>query len=248
MKDFFTIIGGMGTAATESFVRLLNARTPAVKDQEYLNYLLVNHASIPDRTDYILDHQKPSFYPDLLEDIQQQSLLQPAFMAIICNTAHYFYEQLQQQTAIPLLHMPRNAVSYLQQHYPQAQKVGLIATQGTLADQVYQQELQQQGLDYTLGDKQLQADVMTLIYDCIKEQGTVDAQLYHQILQRMVHDFGADVVILGCTELSLAQEKAPQHNYPVVDAQSIMVDICINLGQKLQQGLPVMIQDGVAQY
>ena len=28
MRDFFTILGGMGTMATESFVRQLNKRTP----------------------------------------------------------------------------------------------------------------------------------------------------------------------------------------------------------------------------
>ena len=75
MQKFFTIIGGMGTMATESYVHQLNLRTPAHADQEYLNYILVNHATVPDRTDYILDHSQPSPLPSLLEDIKQQSQL-----------------------------------------------------------------------------------------------------------------------------------------------------------------------------
>lgn len=50
MENFFSILGGMGTMATESFVRLINHRTKATKDQEYLNYVLFNHATVPDRT------------------------------------------------------------------------------------------------------------------------------------------------------------------------------------------------------
>ncbi len=69
----------MGTEATETFIHLLNEQTPATKDQDYLNYILVNHATIPDRTDYIMDHKKPNPFLPLAADIKQQSQLQPAF-------------------------------------------------------------------------------------------------------------------------------------------------------------------------
>jgi aspartate racemase len=60
MKNFFVILGGMGSLATESFVRLINQRTPTTSDQDYLDYLVVNHATIPDRSTYILDHSQPN--------------------------------------------------------------------------------------------------------------------------------------------------------------------------------------------
>ena len=50
MKHFFSIIGGMGTIATESYVRLINHRVKIARDQDYLNYILVNDAQVPDRT------------------------------------------------------------------------------------------------------------------------------------------------------------------------------------------------------
>lgn len=116
-----------------------------------------------------------------------------------------------------------------------------------MADGIYEAELQQSGYDYTLGDAQLQSDVMTLIYDNIKRSGKVDAQLYYQILKRMTHEFGAQAVILGCTELSLAQEKAFNHPYRVIDAQSIIVDQSIELALKARAGRPLVIEKGLAQ-
>ena len=94
MRDFFTILGGMGTMATESFVRQLNKRTPTHADQDYLNYILYNHATIPDRTAYIPDRSKPNPIPLLQEDIRQQNILQPSFIVLTCNTAHYFFDDL----------------------------------------------------------------------------------------------------------------------------------------------------------
>lgn len=47
MKSFLTILGGMGTLATESYVRLLNKKTETHKDQDqdqdHLDYIVVNH-------------------------------------------------------------------------------------------------------------------------------------------------------------------------------------------------------------
>ena len=73
MENFFSILGGMGTMATESFVRLINHRTKATKDQEYLNYVLFNHATVPDRTAYILDRSEENPMPFLLDDIETVS-------------------------------------------------------------------------------------------------------------------------------------------------------------------------------
>lgn len=235
MRQFFTVIGGMGTPATESYVRLLNQRTHAHSDREYLNYILVNDATVPDRTDYILDHSKPSFYPDLLEDIQDQSLLNPEFMVIVCNTAHYFYDQLAAATPIPLLHMPHLAISDMCERFPDEKRVGLIATQGTIQDGIYSHEIETSGREVVLGDQALQDMVTELIYKYVKEKGEVNAALYHRILQRMHDDFNVNVIVLGCTELSFAQEKAGDHPYHVIDAQSIIVDKTIALGKAFRQ-------------
>ncbi|MHA8110981.1 aspartate/glutamate racemase family protein [Lactobacillaceae bacterium Melli_B4] len=232
MKHFFSIIGGMGTEATESYIHLLNQRTPAHKDQDYLNYVLVNHATVPDRTAYILDHDQPNPLPDLIEDIKQQSLMKPDFFTLPCNTAHYFYDELQAQTTVPILHMPREAVQEIKHRYPDVERVGLIATNGTLYDGVYDHEIKRAGLELVKPTDQIKAETMELIYKYVKEQGQVNSQLYHHVLDQMVNEMNSDIVILGCTELSVAQEQAGNHDYPIVDAQSVLVDRTIELAER----------------
>ncbi|NLR09894.1 MULTISPECIES: aspartate/glutamate racemase family protein [Lactobacillaceae] len=236
MQKFFTIIGGMGTMATESYVHQLNLRTPAHADQEYLNYILVNHATVPDRTTYILDHSQPSPLPSLLDDIRQQSQLGPEFFALPCNTAHYFYDDLQAATDIPILHMPREAVKEIKRRYPEAKRIGITGTRGTIADKIYEQELVAAGLEPVLPTEAIENETMTLIYHDIKENNTVNAARFHGIVKDMVTQQHADVVILGCTELSLAQEREPETEFPTIDGQSILVDRTLELALKMQKG------------
>jgi aspartate racemase len=235
MKQFFSILGGMGTSATESFIRILNQRTPANNDQEYLNYILVNHASVPDRTAYILDHQQQNFLPELIEDVQQQNLLKPDFMVMVCNTAHYFYDELAAASDVPFLNMPVETVKEIQAKFPHAKRIGVAATRGTIGSGIYQKVIQEAGLTEIVPAPAIQDDIDELIYHQIKEErGKVDPALYHGILQKMMTQQNVDVIILGCTELSLAQELAPTDQFPLADAQSIIADRTIALAAKLQ--------------
>lgn len=223
MENFFSILGGMGTMATESFVRLINHRTKASKDQEYLNYVLFNHATVPDRTAYILDREQESPMPYLLDDVEKQNLLKPNFIVLTCNTAHYFFDELQAATEIPILHMPREAANELVRQNTTG-KVAILGTEGSMKAGIYEKEVRQLGFEAVIPDAQLQAKINHLIYHDIKESDYLNKELYYEILAEAVARFDCEKIILGCTELSLMQEYVGENEYPVIDAQSILSD------------------------
>ena len=131
--------------------------------------------------------------------------------------------------------MPKIAVDTMVDQYPNLSAAGLIATEGTIADGIYRNEVEKVGREVILGDPSIQEKVNELIYRDIKEQNFVDGKLYHEILDDMINKHHCGVVILGCTELSLAQEMAPDHDYPVIDPQSIIADKSIELALKVRQ-------------
>ena len=232
MENFFSILGGMGTMATESFIRILKQRTQAHNDQEYWNYMMFNHATVPDRTAYILDNEAPSPLPFLLDDIEKQNLLQPDFIVLTCNTAHYFFEQLQGATKIPLLHMPREAVNEATKHHQPGEKIAVLATAGTMTAKVYQSELEAKGFEVMAPEQELQEKINYLIYHDVKENDYINSELYLEILSDVFEKYGCQNAILGCTELSLVQELTEEVPYPVIDAQSILADRTIELAMK----------------
>lgn len=235
MQQFFTILGGMGTLATESYVRLLDQRTPTKQDQDYLNYIVVNHATVPDRTTWILDHNNPDPSEAIVEDIKQQSLLNPAFFVLICNTAHYSYDKLQAATEIPILNMLQETVNEIEHIKPDAKRVGLLATKGTLAANLYDKYIEAAGYEEVKPTDEIIEMTEDLIYHDIKEAGHSDGDKYHELVRKMVEEQRCDIVILGCTELSYAEEMNPETKYPVADSQSIIVDRSIEKALELRK-------------
>ena len=156
MKKFFTVLGGMGTLATESYMRILDQRTPTKRDQDYLDYIVVNHATVPDRTSWILDHSKPSPTKALIEDIKQQSLLKPEFFVLICNTAHYSFDELQAATDVPILNMLQETVNEIKRLKPDAKRVGLLGTDGTMVSGIYDSYIQNAGYEEVKATPEIQ--------------------------------------------------------------------------------------------
>lgn len=233
MEHFFSILGGMGTMATESFVHLLNERVVTHKDQDYLNYVLFNHATVPDRTAYILDATNDSPLPYLLDDIEKQNLLKPDFIVLTCNTAHHFFDTLQAATPIPILHMPKEAVKEVLKQ-KEVGKVAFFGTTGSVKAGIYETQMRQAGLEVYLPTEKLQNKINHLIYHDIKENDFLNQSLYVEILKDAV-DAGCKQIILGCTELSLMEASFGQHDYPVIDAQSVLVDRTIERALALRK-------------
>ncbi|HRL51579.1 MAG TPA: amino acid racemase [Enterococcus aquimarinus] len=233
MEHFFSILGGMGTMATESFVHLLNERVVTHKDQDYLNYVLFNHATVPDRTAYILDATNDSPLPYLLDDIEKQNLLKPDFIVLTCNTAHHFFDTLQAATPIPILHMPKEAVKEVLKQ-KEVGKVAFFGTTGSVKAGIYETQMRQAGLEVYIPTEKLQDKINHLIYHDIKENDFLNQSLYVEILKDAV-DAGCKQIILGCTELSLMEASFGQDDYPVIDAQSVLVDRTIERALALRK-------------
>jgi aspartate racemase len=234
MENFFTILGGMGTLATESFIHTLNRRTDAHQDQDYLNYIVVNHATIPDRTAFIKDDSLENPELKLIEDIKIHSQLNPEFFVIPCNTAHYYFDELQNATEIPIVHMPRVAVDAIKPRFPDAHRVAVLATEGTILTGTYRIELEAQGFEAVVPDEILQEKVNRLIYQEVKEKKNLNAELYREILTDVAEKMSCDVVILGCTELSVLYEAYDlDAEFNIIDAQAETVHQAITrMGKK----------------
>ena len=83
-----------------------------------------------------------------------------------------------------------------------AKKVGIMATSGTVKTGLFQKSLESVGLDFVLPSEECQSLVMSLIYDEIKTNSPVDIKKFEKVTAELFGG-GAEVIILGCTELSL---------------------------------------------
>lgn len=212
------VIGGLGPMATAYFMQLVIEMTEAVTDQEHIPMIIYNCPQIPDRTNYLLGISEENPGPQIIECGRKIAAAGAELIAIPCITAHALYPEFEQELDVPVLHIIRETAAYLKKEG--IRKVGLEATDGTVSTGVFQKELEQQGIEVVLPSKEKQEMVMHIIYNNVKAGRRVDMDRFQQVEEEL-HEKGAEVIILGCTELSMiSRDEKIGHGY--LDAMEVL--------------------------
>ncbi len=194
------VMGGLGPIATAYFMELVINMTQANTDQENVDMIIYNFPSIPDRTGFILGKSENSPLPGMLKIGRSLASQGASFIAIPCVTAHYFYRELESEISVPVINGVAETVAILKEKG--VKKAGIMATDGTIATRLLSDELSRAGIEPIIPDKSAQEDVMHLIYQNVKAGKTIEMDRFRRVQQKLVGN-GAEVIILGCTELSL---------------------------------------------
>lgn len=194
------IIGGLGPMATTYFLYLLTQMSRAESDQEHMEIIMHSKPSIPDRTRYILGLSQDNPAVQMIEIGRELKGMGAELLAIPCITAHYFHEELEKNIGLKVLHAVQETAEYLKQ--AGVDKVGILATDGTVKSGLFDRVLKQYGIATVNPGEESQQMVMDLIYRQIKsgEKGNIDEFIQ---VGEALSAAGAQVNLLGCTELSL---------------------------------------------
>jgi len=205
---FVGVLGGVGPMATVYFEQMVLELTDASCDQDHLNMLVCNHATIPDRTAFILGESKLSPLFDMARDAQMLARAGCGFLVLPCNTAHFFHEHIQNAVSIPLLNIIEETVKACAEQ--NAKCIGILATAGTIKADTYGIMCRRFGLSCVYPDPATQKQVMSIIYGRIKAGKPVRAKEMAALYNRMREE-GSDAIVLGCTELSVAHRDLELH-------------------------------------
>ena len=129
------ILGGMGTQAGLDFCSKLAKLNRGKADQKYPLFVLYNKASIPDRKQHNKNYKK--ILKSLIDGckfLQQNSC---KFIAMPCNTAHFWYDDLKKKVKIPILSMPEEVYNHAKKNCKIDSQIGILATEATLNTKIY---------------------------------------------------------------------------------------------------------------
>ena len=214
-KKTIGILGGMGPLATADLFQKIVLLTKADTDRDHIRVYIDSNANIPDRTAAILSGGEDPV-PEMSSALRHLEACGADCIIMPCNTAHYFLPRLQAMTEIPFLSILTAAAEACKAQFP-GKTVGILATRGTLAADLYQKALAQAGVPYLIPDAPAQDALMRVIYDGVKAGKGPDSYRadFLTVLEQMSAG-GAEVFLLGCTELPLAAESL-KITLPTVD-------------------------------
>ena len=196
------VLGGMGPAASDEFMRLLDEKAPAEMDQEHPRVILYSDSLIPNRTAFLEGKgEDPS--PYLLKDIHSLLEWGADLVCVTCNTAHVFIDSFPSDILSKLVHIVDETIRQCRLRSPQG--AWLTATMGTMNSGLYQAHAASTGYDFRIPDGQTQKDIHE-VTEKIKA-GKVDeaAVMYRDIIEKLWRIERLPVVG-ACTELPIAYD------------------------------------------
>lgn len=196
------VIGGMGPMASNLFYKMVIDNTPAEKDQDHINMIILNHATMPDRTAAIKAGDIEKVKEKLTADSKYLEESGVCCIAAPCNTSHVMLDEIQHKVNVPLLNMIEETVKTIDAQCDKGQKIGIMATDGTIEIGLYQKYLKAYGFDPYVPEPEIQKLVMKIIYDNVKKGVPVLEEDFEKV-QKSLITAGCNRVILGCTELSV---------------------------------------------
>ena len=212
------ILGGMGTQAGLDFCNKLAVLNRGKIDQEYPLFLLYNKSNIPGRPESIglqtknLSNKSSNKTSKVKYNRVLKSLLKGCklleknkckFIVIPCNTAHYWFDDLQKKINVPIINMPKEVFKFTKKKCKKNSKIGLLATEGTIKTRVYKKIFEK---DYKLIEpsQKLQRLSVNKAIEFVK-MGDVKAAA--KVIKPAINSLikiKCKKIILGCTELPIA--------------------------------------------
>jgi len=235
-KKVVGILGGVGPLSTVYFMEMIIKMTQAGVDQDHIDMIVFNHAAIPDRTAYILGQSQENPLAVMVEDAKKLQQAGADFIVIPCNTAHYFFEQIKNSIAIPMINIVESTVEYAGQHIENLKTLGVLATDGTVQSNTYQLVCEKYGIRCITPDKTGQASVMRIIYEQVKAGEKVDIAAFYHLVETLKEQ-GCQGVILGCTELSIVKRDFDIRRKDIIDSLEVLAKSTIlACGKQLKTG------------
>ena len=195
------ILGGMGTQAGLDFCNKLAKINRGKLDQQYPLFILYNKSDTPKRPENL-----KKYFNVLNALVKGCKMLQKnkcKFIVMPCNTAHYWYDDLQKKINIPIVSMPKEVFLDAKKTCKKNSKIGLLATEATLKTKVYHKYFDK---DFQLVSpiNSLQKTSVNKSIKYVKMGKIKEAEKAIRPAVNYLMKIKCKKIILGCTELPIA--------------------------------------------
>ncbi len=212
------IIGGMGPEATADMLQRIIKLTPATDDSDHIHCIIDNNPKVPSRIKAIIEGDGEDPGPVLVTMAVGLENSGADFLAIPCNSAHHYYDVIQQAVDIPILHITDVVLKAIQHTFPDYHKIGVLASTAIQITKLYEDKFTPVGLNVIYPDVAEQALLLQIIKDIKSDiERERCQQLYHEICSHLV-DKGAELLIIACTELSVLETESSVKTIDAVDS------------------------------
>lgn len=213
------ILGGMGPRSTSPFLeRVLDAcaaRYGALCDADFPP-MMIHSLPTPFTLAGPLNHDEMG--RSIRRGLERLVATGVAVVAIPCNVAHLYFDEITRGISVPVLHLIDLAAAAVPATVDMAM---IVATRPTVDSGLYQTSLRSRGIPFR--DPTPWQDEIDGIIAGVKASWPQEklAQAWHQMVGS-VAEAGVDCVVLGSTDLSAVRAISGEERLRVVDGGAVL--------------------------
>lgn len=211
----------MGPEATVDLMNRVIRSTPAKDDVDHVRMVVDNNPQVPSRIKALYEKTGESPIPCLQNMARELESFGVDFLAMPCNTAHYYFNEIQAEVSIPFLNMIEIATETILRDLPQVKVVGMLASTVVVELGLYEKEFKKYGVNLITPPEKMQDNLMRSIR--LIKTGQYEYDKVLQTLRSAVDGLiqgNAEAILIACTELSII---GPGLNSPVISYDSSQV-------------------------
>ena len=224
------VIGGMGPEATVDLMRRVLRATPAKDDVDHIRMVVDNNPKVPSRMRAIVEGTGEDPAATMAEMARKLAEWGVDFLAIPCNTAHYYYDQVASAVNIPVLNMIELTAKTVIAESSGIRTVGLLASTAVLLTQLYDKRFQAKAVDVIHPSSKLQDRLMAAI--CKVKTGRYGQDVRDTLRSAANELVGrrAEVLIIACTELSVIAD-AVDVDVKLYDSSQVLAETIVRMAK-----------------
>ncbi|KQL54212.1 amino acid racemase [Heyndrickxia shackletonii] len=196
------ILAGMGPKSTGPFVDKVVDQCQkiygAVNDIDF-PHMMIYSCPTPFYMDKPINHNEMELA--IINGAQKLQNTGVDFIAIPCNTAHIYFNQIINSVSVPVLNMIDETIKNIPKN---SKKVALLATNPTVQSGIFQDALVREGYDFLHQDS-WQTYVNQIIVKIKQGQINESFQLWDELYSELAETI--DTAIIACTDLNVVTDK-----------------------------------------
>ena len=198
------LVGGMGPESTVPYYRGIIYGVRERMGSNVLPFLSLESVDVFDIQRVCNEGRYDELTGYLLAAVRNLAAAGAEFAALSANTPHIVFDQLKQQTPIPLVSIIEAACEEAERRGPS--RLGLMGTIFTMKGSFFKKPFEEKGIQVISPREEEMAYINEKIYTELEfadvREGIREGLV--RIIRRMVEEDGIQAIILGCTELPLA--------------------------------------------
>ncbi len=210
------ILGGMGPKSTGPFLDAVVQECQTqygAKDDIDFPEMVILSLPTPFYLDRPIDHD--AMRRTIIRGLQKLERSGASFIAMPCNSAHVYFEELRESTRVPLLNIVRETLNEI----PRQTSVTLFATPTTFDSGVYQKGIISAGCQFAFDDSWQPRINHTIA--AIKGGDLKAAMDAWQMLMTDARHRRVETIVVACTDLNIVAHSHPV-SVPLVDSSKAL--------------------------